>query len=182
MTIPMGQPFLYPLDKSLRPVASPISCVVHPFAETGDPRKSKEEGPTPLDDLFASASFDDDDQDDTVDGDSILGGSVGGGGFGVGDDFGGSERQASIAQKIAEIRLSNGGGGSGGASSSSKSSSISRPPGCGFQGIFLEDDSMCIESYEKGLAACLDKWAADPAHPPSECLFTPSDDCAVEFY
>ena len=32
------------------------------------------------------------------------------------------------------------------------------------------------------MTAHLDKWAADPAHPPSECLFTPSDDCAVEFY
>ena len=55
-------------------------------------------------------------------------------------------------------------------------------PGCGFQGIFLQDDDVCIDRYvQSRVHACMAKWDENPAHPPEECLFQPSEECVVDF-
>ena len=197
MVIPTGKPFLYPLDQNLRPMARPISCATtnHDLPmtsaevfdyeanseaaaaaiaatvssghgrgeeEEGKQRQDEERGMGALAELSEGPRLSDDDE---------------------ASDAGMSSTQASIAERIAEIRLSNTKSGNGPSSTEGGGGGMfaMAPAGCGFQGVFLEDDSQCIDSYSRGMAACLDKWAEDPAHPPDECIFEPSDDCAVEF-
>ena len=53
--------------------------------------------------------------------------------------------------------------------------------GCGFQGIFLQDNDTCTDRYvQRKVHACMAKWDEDPAHPPDECLFQPSEECIVD--
>jgi len=53
------------------------------------------------------------------------------------------------------------------------------PGGCGFQGVFLSDDS-CEQNYRKQIARCLEDWDEDPAHPPEVCMNLTPDECILD--